>query len=166
MTLTRTRKHHRTAPRATAAFLISALLLAVTLTGCGAPAPTTSVTDTDPSPAPSTSAVPTTTTKPSPSPTPDPALRNPLTGEYTLDPDRVGVRPAAVMFSNIAEALPQVGVGQADLIYETVVEAGITRMMALFADPATLPEMGSIRSTRHPYVDLALGHDAVLVHFG
>ncbi|MEA4890484.1 MAG: DUF3048 domain-containing protein [Clostridiaceae bacterium] len=94
------------------------------------------------------------------------ALLNPLTGEPLLRPESAGQRPVAVMINNIKKALPQIGVSQADLIYEMEVEGGITRLMAVFADVAAIPELGSIRSARHNYIDYAGGLDAVLVHIG
>lgn len=55
----------------------------------------------------------------------------------------------------------------ADLIFEMEVEGGITRLMAVFPTAAAIPEeLGSIRSARHSYVDLACGLDALLVHVG
>lgn len=70
------------------------------------------------------------------------------------------------MINNIKKALPQIGIGQADLIYEMEVEGGITRLMAVFADAAAIPELGSIRSARHNYIDFAGGLDAIVVHIG
>ena len=56
---------------------------------------------------------------------------NPLTGLY-IDEEAVTKRPFAVMISNIKAALPQSGIGQADVIYETLAEGGIPRLLALF----------------------------------
>ena len=149
--------------------LTGILVLSVTLTlaGCGAEDRTTEPTSA-PTSAPTTTTAPSPTPSPAPSPTPVPSddSWNPLTGTYTLDPDRAGTRPVAVMFSNVRSALPQFGISDADLLYEMVVESGITRIMALYADAASIPEIGSIRSTRNSYVDLAMGHDALVVHFG
>src|SRR3989344_8490325 len=41
-------------------------------------------------------------------------------------------RPLAVMVENHQEARPQSGLGEADVVYETVAEGGITRFMAVF----------------------------------
>ncbi len=103
---------------------------------------------------------------PTPMPTPVPVDRNPLTGLRTMDPANAGKRPFGAMFSNIGVALPQLGIGSADLYYEMVVESGYTRIMALFADVNTVPEICSIRSTRNSFVDIAMGHDCLLAHFG
>lgn len=90
---------------------------------------------------------------------------NPLTGEG-LDEDISARRPYAVMFNNLRKALPQIGVSQADAIYEIVAEGGITRMMALFQDLEGVGDMGSIRSARDYYVSIAKGHDAIYIHAG
>jgi hypothetical protein len=126
-------------------------------------AQTTTAATTAASTAPST--IPTTTIIQA---TTAPALvaYNPLNGLPLADPSRADMRPVAVMINNIKVATPQLGINSADLYYEMVVEGGITRMMVLFADPKTVPELGSIRSARIDYVDLAGGHDALLTHAG
>lgn len=90
---------------------------------------------------------------------------NPLTGEG-LEEDVSGRRPVAIMFNNLKKALPQVGVSQADVIYEIVAEGGITRMMGLYQNLEDVDDLGSIRSARDYYVSLAVGHDAIYVHAG
>lgn len=72
----------------------------------------------------------------------------------------------AVMLNNLKKALPQVGVSQADVIYEILAEGGITRMMAVFQDVAGAGEIGTVRSARDYYASLAYGHDAVYLHAG
>ena len=92
--------------------------------------------------------------------------QNPITGEYTLSDKAVNTRPCAIMVSNIKVALPQHGIGSADMCYEVLAEGGITRIMAVFADKDKIPKIGPVRSVRDYYVDLAEGINAVLVHFG
>ena len=70
------------------------------------------------------------------------------------------------MFNNLRKALPQIGVAQADVIYEIIAEGGITRMMGLYQDLEGVGDLGSIRSARDYYVSLALGHDAIYIHAG
>ena len=70
------------------------------------------------------------------------------------------------MINNIRTAQPQLGISKADIIYEIVVEGGITRMMALFQDLSDVGNVGSVRSARPYYVRIALGHDAVYIHAG
>ena len=75
-------------------------------------------------------------------------------------------RPVAVMINNIKQAQPLLGVSKADVIYECVVEGGITRLMAVYQDPSDVPLIGSIRSARPYYINLACGMDAVYMHIG
>lgn len=94
-----------------------------------------------------------------------PAGTNPLTG-LPMDPAEENNRPVAVMFNNLKAAQPQLGISQADVIYEVPAEGGITRMLGLFQSLDGVGTLGSIRSTREYYLELALGHDALLVHAG
>jgi len=90
---------------------------------------------------------------------------NPLTG-LPVEEDLSNTRPYAIMLNNLTKALPQYGVNKADIIYEVPAEGGITRMMALFSDITDLGNVGSIRSARDYYVQIARGHDALYVHAG
>jgi len=91
---------------------------------------------------------------------------NPLTG-LEIDKDKLDSRPVAVMVNNISIAQPvQTGVNKADIVYETEVEGGITRLMAVFKDITSVNQLGPVRSARYPYVDLANGHNAVYIHCG
>lgn len=47
-------------------------------------------------------------------------------------------RPVAVMTENTHVTLPQYGIGNADIIYECPVEGGITRLMTIYQDYASL----------------------------
>ena len=75
-------------------------------------------------------------------------------------------RPYAVMINNISTVWGyQTGLQDAYLVYEIIVEGGYTRLMAVFKD-ANLQKIGSVRSSRHYFLDYALENDAVYVHFG
>ena len=75
-------------------------------------------------------------------------------------------RPYAIMINNISTARPlQSGLQDAYIIYEFIVEGGLTRYMALFLDQNT-ERIGSVRSARHYYLDYALENDAIYVHHG
>ena len=75
-------------------------------------------------------------------------------------------RSIAVMINNIGVARPlQSGLQDAYIIYEIIVEGGITRYMAVFQDQNTA-RIGSIRSARHYFLDYALENDAIYVHNG
>jgi hypothetical protein len=70
------------------------------------------------------------------------------------------------MLNNLKQALPQQGNSQADIIFEVLAEGGITRMMALYQDPSSVGFIGSVRSARRYYMELAAGMDAVFIHAG
>lgn len=91
---------------------------------------------------------------------------NPLSGEYDLAQEHVGQRPVAVMINNHHASWPQYSISQAELIYELPVEGGYTRLMAVYADYTKAQVMGSIRSVRHDFVELAQPLDCVFVHWG
>lgn len=91
---------------------------------------------------------------------------NPLTGESGFPESAVGKRPVTVMVNNIGDALPQRGLAAADMIYEVVTEGGITRLMAVYADPDNIPYVGPVRSVRHYYVAMATPLNPIFVHFG
>lgn len=114
---------------------ILALLLgaALVVTGCSG----------DPEPEPTPTPTPTPTT-PSPTPTPDAAF--PLTGETTDDP-RLDQPVLAVKIDNSPAAQPHAGLDEADVVFEQIVEGGVTRYAALFH--STIPDViGPVRSGR------------------
>lgn len=75
-------------------------------------------------------------------------------------------RPYAVMINNISTVWDyQCGLEDAYLVYEIIVEGGYTRLMAIFKDKQ-LDRIGSVRSSRHYFLDYALENDAIYVHFG
>lgn len=75
-------------------------------------------------------------------------------------------RPYGVMINNHHAAWPQSGLDKAFIVYEIMVEGGITRMFALYTQDADVSKIGSCRSARHNYIDYAQENDAILVHFG
>jgi uncharacterized protein Usg len=120
-------------------------------------------------PAPSAAVVPSAEPTPSPSATPSatPQLGavDPLTG-LGMEEALTKNRPVAIMMNNLKKALPMFGVSTADIIYEAPAEGGITRMLAVWQDASKVPQIGSVRSTRAYYLDLAQGLDAILLHAG
>lgn len=75
-------------------------------------------------------------------------------------------RPYAVMINNIKTVWGyQSGLEDSYLVYEMLVEGGYTRLMALFKDK-NLSRIGSVRSSRHYFLDYAKENDAIYVHFG
>lgn len=89
---------------------------------------------------------------------------NPLTGLY-IDEEAAARRPFGVMINNHKKAMPQSGIGQADVLYETLVEGGICRLFAVFQDFDS-EKIGPVRSARHYYLDFAFDFDAYYVHWG
>lgn len=107
------------------------------------------------------------TSEPEPSSVTPTYYQNPLTGEVNLSLELSKQQPTAVMINNISIAQKvQTGVGDADIVYETEVEGGITRLMAVYQNIQNAGTIGTIRSARYVYVDLALGHDAIYLHHG
>ncbi len=106
--------------------------------------------------------------EPSSSAPPEPTYYvNSLTGVKNLSEEQKDLRPVAIMINNINVAQGvQTGVQKADIVYETEVEGGITRLLAVYKDISTIDAVGTIRSARYPYIELALGHDAVYIHHG
>ena len=90
---------------------------------------------------------------------------NPLTG-IACDPSLKGQRPIGVMFNNIKAALPQIGISNCDILYEVLAEGGIVRYEGLIFDYANAGNLGSIRSARPYYINIARAYDAIYVHAG
>ena len=135
--------------------LILALLILSTACGKKSAEPSAS-------PEPPTVSAPTETEKPTPTPE---AIVNPLTGE-PLESDISEMRPYAVMLNNIKVALPQCGISKADILYEILAEGNITRFEAIFSDINGVGNLGSMRSSRPYYIEVALSYDAIYVHAG
>lgn len=75
-------------------------------------------------------------------------------------------RPVAVMINNLGTARNyHRGLQDAYLVYEMIVEGGITRLMALYKD-SKVASIGSVRSARPYYLDYVLENDAIYVHWG
>ena len=74
-------------------------------------------------------------------------------------------RPYAVMIDNVKEARPQYGIQKAYMLYEIIVEGGLTRMMAVFKD-VDVDKIGPVRSSRHYFLDYAMENDAIYTHYG
>lgn len=80
----------------------------------------------------------------------------PLTGEPAANPALLH-RPALVVkIDNVDPARPQTGVGSADVVYEEMVEGGVTRLAAVFQSTAAGP-LGPVRSGRT--TDIAIVSD-------
>lgn len=92
-------------------------------------------------------------------------ILNPLTGVPT-DKNSVNSKPIAVMINNIEYAQPLMSISKADIIYECLVEGGITRLVAIYKDASDVGTIGSIRSARPPFIEIARGFQAVYFYCG
>ncbi len=137
-------------------YVMLLLALCMVLGGCGKEPEVTTAPSTQPA---TTEATAKPTTVPTETTEPAPIDVNPLTGEELKE--KSDSRPYAIMLNNHHVALPHHGVGAADVIYETCVEGGMTRFMAIFSDPAKAGPIGSVRSARPPFLDVVQGYDAI-----
>ena len=91
---------------------------------------------------------------------------NPLTG---IEDVKIAdwERPVAFMIGNNDKSRPQLGIEKADMYFEAETEGGITRIMAVFAGAARVPEkLGPIRSARTPFIKIAESLGAIYCHAG
>ena len=72
----------------------------------------------------------------------------------------------AVMIENHSNARPQSGIADASLVYEAIVEAPITRFLAVFSADKKISKIGPVRSARPFYVDWALEFKSLYAHVG
>ena len=139
----------------------------ILMSGCAKAAAQTQTTPIATTTAKQTTAAATTAAATTSVPTPTPVSgANPLTGDMTMDPANIGKRSVSVSINNHPSALPSRGVSMADVIYEFETEGGQTRFLAVFADAAKVPEVGSIRSARIIACDLSAGTNSIFIHYG
>ena len=84
---------------------------------------------------------------------------------------RTNGRIVGVMVNNISNserqnARPQRGIGSADILIESKVEGGITRLCALFHDANDIPDVGPLRSGRDQFLQLLMPWQALYYHDG
>jgi hypothetical protein len=87
-----------------------------------------------------------------------------LTG-LPINEEKLNMRPVAVMIDNYGSDQPQSGVGRAAIVFETYVEGGVTRLMAVFQTNEDVT-IGPVRSAREYFLPLAKSLDAVYAHSG
>ncbi len=146
------------------------------LSACSSPAPTLSLPPTlDPSapvsltepttPAETATALPATATlAPTAAPASD-AVPCPLTGLDVSKSLLESRRPLLVQIGNSNPERPQFGLAQADLVFETIAEGGITRFSAIYlCQDAT--DIAGVRSGRLIDLQLLPIFDAIFVHVG
>lgn len=88
----------------------------------------------------------------------------PLTGEL-VDPAIAAKRTLAVVIENHPDARPQSGYNDADVVYETLAEGGITRTLALFQSKDS-KEIGPVRSARDYFIEWLSEYNAIFAHVG
>ena len=155
----------------TAGLLCVLLAVVLVFTGCAAkqdptePSTEPSTEETTQEPTEETTAEPTeeTTAEPTDPPT-EPQPTNPLTGEVVEE--ALTDRFFCVSINNVKPALPHRGVVNADLYFEMYINDYATRGLAMFADIESAGSIGSIRSLRYNFTDIAQGYDAIVVHAG
>lgn len=91
--------------------------------------------------------------------------RSLLTGEW-IKKKLAKQRPVSCMIGNTESALPQYGIGQAQVIFEAPVEGGLTRLMGIFENYKEIEKLGSVRSSRLYYAYYSMGFDAIYLHYG
>lgn len=145
-----------TAPK-TIALVFGLTLMGLSL-GCAQAAP-------EPTPTPTATQTPTPepTPTPTPEPEPEPPVVWPLTGAGT---DALLERPAvAVKIENSAAARPQTGLNQADVVWETIIDFDVSRLLAVYH--SVYPEaVGPVRSIRPVDMRVYAPLDPVFVFSG
>jgi len=85
--------------------------------------------------------------------------RHPLTG-VELGSTVVSGPSVAVKIDNTSSGRPQVGIASADIVYEELVEGGVTRYLAVFH--TTIPdEVGPVRSGRPQDAGIVPSYDGI-----
>ncbi len=91
-------------------------------------------------------------------------MRSFLTGLWV--PVEIGTkRPYAIQLNNFKTVSNQWGISQADIVYECIVEGGITRLLGI-GENFTSDKIGSVRSARHYFVSIADEYNAIYIHYG
>lgn len=93
-----------------------------------------------------------------------PTVFDPLTGLPSTN--EVFARPVSVCIGNTPNAFPQYGPESADILVEAQVEGGITRLMAIISDYASLDRIGSVRSTRDYMINISNDFGAIALYAG
>jgi hypothetical protein len=91
---------------------------------------------------------------------------NLITGQPLAEGMAVGQRPVAVMVRAERAGWPQSGLAGADALVEMATQGGQTALMALYANAATLPQVGPVGPLWDQHLQLAMAVDAVCVHIG
>src|SRR6476660_5770760 len=132
-----------TLSRTATVLLLVCSVIAGACSGGGAPVAVSSPSATEVA---VVTASPTPTVPPTPTPTPKPKLW-PLTGLPVAADGQIGRRPLNVRLPNDPNARPQYGLNKADIVFEMIVEGGVTRFSAIFHSKDA-DTVGPVRSYR------------------
>ena len=135
------------ARNATTVLFICTLAISACGGGAGGPSPEPSASpaarvETAPTPTPT----PAPTATPAPTPSPKPKIW-PLTGLPATGDAPTGRRPLNVRLPNDPNARPQYGLTKADIVFELIVEGGVTRFSAIYHS-RDVDTIGPVRSYR------------------
>jgi hypothetical protein len=100
-----------------------------------------------------------------PTPPEDEPVFWPYTGLPAGDPVVIKRRPLSVKIENSEVSRPQMNVSKADIVYETMVEGGETRLNCIYQS-AVPKEVGNIRSARLSDVWIVPQYNALLMYSG
>lgn len=92
-------------------------------------------------------------------------IKQPAINGVLVSESLAKTRPIASVIENSPEARPQSGLTDADLVYETVAEGGITRFLAVFQS-RNPKEIGPVRSARPYFNAIANTWGAAMLHSG
>jgi len=138
---------------AASALILSACSSSDTATSTTTLAPVTTLATTTTVATATTTVPPTTTTEP------ESDIPESING-LEADEDLINRRVVAIKIDNHPKARPQVVLNEADAVYETLVEGGLTRFIALY-QTKDFDKVGPNRSGRVTDADLIKGLDAV-----
>lgn len=127
----------------------------------------TQTTTTTQATSPTETTVPPTTQAPTQVPTQAPSQPqmeycNPFTGEPQAEP--FTARPFLISMNNNKNAMPFCGLNEADIVFEMLVNSRSTRCLALVTDVNAIERIGSIRSLRYNFTDLAQAYNGIVVY--
>lgn len=91
-------------------------------------------------------------------------FRNPLNG--TPMEEEFDGRVVSVSINNVSPAMPFKGINSADVFFEMYINDYCTRGLALYSDIGSVTDIGSIRSTRYNFTDIALAYGTVMCFSG
>lgn len=85
-----------------------------------------------------------------------------------VDKDQSDNKPVAVIIENLASenVRPQFGLQKAEIVYEMLVEGGITRFLAIYSDLGDIEQIGPVRSARPTFSEFTSEYNALYVHAG